>query len=108
MITKDAGGYDGGGNHLAIYVDNGILRARFQDGLIDSFLTYGGLNAGQEYHVAATFGPNGVELYVDGVLVGADLRPGHVLGRQSGTLANRGLGWGSETARAASPIHLQV
>ena len=98
LLTKDA---SGPGNHLAIYIENGVLKARFQDGLIESVLTHGVLNAGREYEVAATFGPNGVELYVDGVLVGADS------GVEMSWVSNQeylqigGLGWASQSGEGS-------
>ena len=99
LFTKDATGFAGGGNHLAIYIENGTLTARFQDGTTSTFLTFGGLAAGQEYEVAATFGANGIQLYVDGVLVGSDA--GHIMtwtGNQE-FLQVGGLGWGSQTGQ---------
>ena len=100
LFTKDASGFAGGGNHLAIYIQNGTLTARFQDGTASTMLTQGGLAAGQEYEIAATFGANGIELYVDGVLVGSDT--GHIMswtGNQE-YLQIGGLGWGSQTGQS--------
>ena len=100
LFTKDATGFAGGGNHLAIYIQNGTLTARFQDGSNSSFLTQGGLAAGQEYEVAATFGSNGVQLYVDGVLVGSDA--GRIMSWTTNQefLQIGGLGWGSQTGQS--------
>ena len=99
LVAKDATNHSGGGHHLAIYIEDGVLNARFQDGLLDSYLSFGGLSAGQEYEVAATFGPNGVELYVDGVLIGAD--SGLVMSWASNQefLQIGGLGWGSQSGQ---------
>ena len=97
LLSKDASGYSGGGNHLAIYIENGTLHARFQDGQTQSVLTYGGLTAGDEYEVAATFGPEGVQLYVDGELAGSN--SGLIMswtGNQE-YMQIGGLGWASET-----------
>ena len=96
LITKDAAG---DGNHLAIYIDDGDLIARFQDGLITSYLVYPGLATGQEYAVAATFGPDGVELYVDGVLIGADSGLAMSLESNVEFLQIGGLGWGSQSGQ---------
>ena len=46
LLTKDAYSYTGGGNHLAIYIQDGVLHARFQDGQAESILTFGGLVGG--------------------------------------------------------------
>ena len=100
LFTKDASGFTGDGNHLAIYIENGTLTARFQDGSSSTFLTLGGLTPGQEYEVAATFGATGIQLYVDGVLVGSDA--GHIMswtGNQE-YLQIGGLGWGSQAGQS--------
>ena len=97
LISKDARDYSGDGNHLSIYIDKGVLKARFQDGQSSSTLTFGGLKAGQEYEVAATFGPDGIKLYVDGELVGSN--SGLIMswtGNQE-YLQVGGLGWASRT-----------
>ena len=99
LLAKDAAGFTGGGNHLAIYIENGVLVARFQDGLIESTITHGVLNPGEEYEVAATFGPNGVELFVDGVSVGADTGLNMSWVSNQEYLQIGGLGWGSQTGQ---------
>ena len=99
LLTKDAYSYDGGGNHLAIYIENGVLKARFQDGQSQSVLSFGGVNTGDEYEVAATFGPGGVQLYVDGELVGSN---SGLLMSWTGNqeyMQIGGLGWGSQTGQ---------
>ncbi|MDJ0852853.1 MAG: Ig-like domain-containing protein [Myxococcota bacterium] len=93
LVVKDAS-FFGDGGHFAAYVDDGELRVRFQD--TDSSVTFtSGIAAGQETEVAATFGPQGVALYVDGSLVGSEA------GFDADWLSNAeylqvgGLGWGS-------------
>jgi hypothetical protein len=96
LITKDASFFVDGG-HFAAYVDKGDLKVRFQDTDSSATLTFDDLVAGQEYEVAAVFGDAGVELWVDGVLAGAET------GFQSSWETNQeflqigGLGWGSAT-----------
>lgn len=72
LFTKDASGYAGGGNHFAVYLDGNTLTARFQDGANEVKLEFDGISAGTEYEVAATFGPGGAELWVNGNLVASD------------------------------------
>ena len=72
LFSKDASGFVGGGNHFLIYLDGSTLTARFQDGANETILTFGGIAVGTEYEVAATFGPDGAELWVDGNLVDND------------------------------------
>ena len=98
-MTKDAAGFSGGGNHLAIYVEFGVLNARFQDGLIETVFTYGPVNAGEEYDVAATFGSNGVEFYVNGDLAGADSGVNMSWASNQEYLQIGGLGWGSQSGQ---------
>ncbi|MEM6693094.1 MAG: tandem-95 repeat protein [Pseudomonadota bacterium] len=72
LFTKDASFFEGGGNHALIYLDKSTLVARFQDGENQVLLEFPGIEAGVEYEVAATFGADGIELWVDGNLVGSD------------------------------------
>ncbi|WP_171060576.1 Ig-like domain-containing protein [Poseidonocella sp. HB161398] len=72
LFSKDAYGYGGGGNHFAVFLDGDRLKARFQDGSAEVYLTYDGIAAGRDYEIAATFGAEGVALWVDGVLVASD------------------------------------
>ena len=105
LIAKDAWGYTGDGNHVSIYIDRGVLKARFQDGQSETTLSFGGLSAGREYEVAAIFGPDGVKLYVDGELVGSN--SGHIMswtGNQE-YLQIGALGWGSQTGEGDFKFH---
>jgi hypothetical protein len=72
LVSRDASGFVGGGNHFAIYLDGDQLIARFQDGSASAELSFNGIAAGTEYEVAATFGPGGVGLWIDGNLVATD------------------------------------
>ena len=42
LISKDARGYSGDGNHVSVYIHKGVLKARFQDGQSDTTLKFGG------------------------------------------------------------------
>lgn len=70
LVSKDASGYTGGGNHFSSWVKDGNLIVRFED--TDSRVDFkvGGINANQEYDVLATFENHKVGLYVDGKLIG--------------------------------------
>ncbi|WP_425053624.1 Ig-like domain-containing protein [Psychromarinibacter sp. S121] len=70
LFVKDASYFVGGGNHFALYLDGNTLVARFQDGSTSAIMNFPGIQAGQEYEIAVTFGPDGSQLWVDGNLVG--------------------------------------
>ncbi|WP_172297359.1 Ig-like domain-containing protein, partial [Pseudoruegeria sp. HB172150] len=96
LFTKDASGYAGGGNHFVMFLDKSTLKARFQDGANEVYLTYSGITPGQEYEVAVTFGPAGVELWIDGALVASDpLVMDWTLNVE--VMQWGGRGWGSES-----------
>ncbi|MCP4307191.1 MAG: tandem-95 repeat protein, partial [bacterium] len=97
LVVKDASGFVGGGNHFAAYIDKGDLKVRIQDGSDSLVFTFDDLVAGEEYEVAATFGPDGSRLYVDGQLVGEDTD--FVMNWQTNQeyLQVGGLGWASAT-----------
>ena len=70
LVSKDANGFvDGGGNHMTILINNGELRAWFEDGDSSVRLSVGGLKANREYDVVATFDHDTVKLFLDGKLV---------------------------------------
>ncbi len=97
LVTKDAFGFEGGGNHLAAYIDDGDLNVRFQDGTNSTLLSFQGVEAGREYEVAAVFGSEGAKLFVDGDLV--DENSNLVMSWENNQefLQIGGLGWGSDT-----------
>ncbi|MEM7545403.1 MAG: tandem-95 repeat protein [Pseudomonadota bacterium] len=97
LVTKDASGFVGGGNHLAAYIEGGDLNVRFQDGVNSEVFVFENLVAGQEYEVAATFGAGGVALFVDGALV--DQQAGFIMNWETNQefLQVGGLGWASAT-----------
>ncbi|MEM7547518.1 MAG: right-handed parallel beta-helix repeat-containing protein [Pseudomonadota bacterium] len=70
LLTKDASGYDGG-DHLAVYLENGSLIARFQDGATDRLFKVDGITPGRDYDVELTFGEGFVSASLDGQVFGA-------------------------------------
>lgn len=66
LIAKDASGHSGGGHHVAIYLEGNDLYARLQDDSNNDSVQHLNLDAGTEYHVAFTFGPDGAALFVNG------------------------------------------
>jgi len=87
LFSKDSMDYDTGG-HFSIYLSNGKLYYRLQSTSTTKYLNSSSLSAGRWYHVAATFGPNGMKLYLDGEQVGSSSYTGG-LGWTSGALGNQ-------------------
>ncbi|MBY8978061.1 tandem-95 repeat protein [Rhodobacteraceae bacterium NNCM2] len=69
LISKDASYFGGGGNHFVAYLENGVLKVRYQDGSTSETLTASGIKAGQDYEMVTSFGDGKVELWLDGNLV---------------------------------------
>ena len=69
LLSRDAAEMSGDGNHLSLYIHNGILNAILQDGDSKTILSHGGIQAGQDYHVALSFGDGEARLAVDGAVV---------------------------------------
>ena len=67
LFSKDASGNRDGG-HLTAFVYNGRVKVRLQSETDSIYLwsPEGSIQAGQEYHLAVTFGPDGMWLYLDG------------------------------------------
>ena len=100
IFVKDASGFAGGGNHLAIYISGGDLIARFQDGTDSDSFVFRNLEAGEEYEVAAVFG-TGVELWINGSKIGENAGFATDWNQNQEYLQIGGLGWGSETGGGA-------
>jgi hypothetical protein len=71
LFSRDATFYNGDGNHLSIYVQNGTLAVRMQDGGSQRVIDLRDIQAGQDYHVALSFGDGTGILYVDGQEIGS-------------------------------------
>ncbi len=69
LFSKDASGTEVGG-HLTAFVVNDRLKVRFQSTTESIWLETqpGSIEAGQEYHLAITFGDEGFWIYLDGVM----------------------------------------
>ena len=72
LFSKDANGYVGG-DHMRARIENGDLVARFQtsDGQ-DAYMRFEDVKANETYHLAMSFGDDGVKFYVNGALVDKD------------------------------------
>ncbi|HEU0221893.1 MAG TPA: Ig-like domain-containing protein [Paracoccaceae bacterium] len=70
LLSKDASGYAGGGNHFTAYIEDGTLYVRFQDGSADKLFELGGIKAGTEYDFQASFGEGKVAAWLDGQRIG--------------------------------------
>ncbi|MEM8633002.1 MAG: Ig-like domain-containing protein, partial [Pseudomonadota bacterium] len=109
LVTKDASGFAGGGNHFAAYIDDGNLNVRIQNGLASDTLVFEDLNAGQEYEVAVVFGSDDSALYVDGAISDTS-----IIGMDWSTnvewLQIGGLGWSSKSGKGAfkNPVSGQI
>jgi parallel beta-helix repeat protein len=69
LISKDAEGFEGGGNHLTAYLQNGVLRLRVEDEDSSAMLSVRGIRANRDYEVVASFAEDDIRLYLDGRLV---------------------------------------
>lgn len=70
LLSKDAFGYEGGGNHFSAYVEEGVLKVRFQDGTTDKVLSLSGIAANVDYDLQVTFGDGQVQAWVNGTSIG--------------------------------------
>ena len=80
MFSRDSSGFDGGG-HLSIYVENGDLIVRLQSTNQSHVITSSvPVTAGTDHDVRFDFGSGGMELYLDGNLVGSNNYTGGITG----------------------------
>ncbi|MCR8726854.1 LamG-like jellyroll fold domain-containing protein, partial [Frigidibacter sp. ROC022] len=70
LLSKDASGYGGGGNHFTSYIDNGKLVVRFQDGASDKTFTIDGIKANVDYDLQISFDGGTVSAMLDGQVFG--------------------------------------
>ena len=97
ILSKDASGSTGGGNHFTLYLEGDVLRAYFADGTGAQNIDVANIVAGQEYEVAATFSADGVELFVNGVSAGSTPYVSMSWETNQEYLQIGALGWGSVT-----------
>ncbi len=107
LLSKDSQGYDEGG-HLTFRTEGEELIARLSSASNHWPVSVGGVKDGQWYHVALTFGGEGMTLYLNGIPVDVSSYRGG-LGESSGGEGNRepwvlgALGWRSDD-RQARPL----
>lgn len=96
LISKDAYGYEGGGDHFSAWVHKGKLYIRFQDGENDAVFKAGNIKANQTYDVTAYFKEGEVGVYLDGELLGTSVLTMDWTDNAE-YLQVGGLGWASDT-----------
>lgn len=74
LLSKDGRDFDNGG-HIWVYIEDGLLKVRQQSDSKSENITVPNLliSAGTTYHLAVSFGEDGLKVYVDGRLVDAEL-----------------------------------
>ncbi|MEO0819617.1 MAG: G8 domain-containing protein [Pseudomonadota bacterium] len=72
LFSKDASGFEGGGNHVAAWIRNGELKVRFQDEISSVTYTAGGIRADRDYELEVGFGDAGIGVMLNGEVVGRD------------------------------------
>jgi hypothetical protein len=82
LLGKDRCGY-GEGGHLSIFVVNGRIEVRLQGEGRSYFIRTDRLvQKGSWAHLAFSFGPEGMKLYLDGELVGTNAYTGGLIGNR--------------------------
>ncbi|MFZ7094480.1 LamG-like jellyroll fold domain-containing protein, partial [Primorskyibacter sp. 2E233] len=99
LVSKDASYYAGGGNHFAAYIEDGVLKVRFQDGSSDQTFEIPGIEANTVYDVQFDFDGTTVNVLLDGVNVGT-AEFGMTWETNTEYLQFGALGWGSKTGEA--------
>ena len=82
LLTKDASGY-GTGGHVAVLLEGNDLVVRLQSAT-ETFVVSApdAIVAGEDYHMALSFGPGGMALYLNGELVDTDAHTGGIAGNE--------------------------
>ena len=70
LLSKDAPGYAGGGNHVAAWLKDDMLKFRFEDADSQVVFQTSGIKANTNHQVLATFDDNKVSLFLDDRLIG--------------------------------------
>ncbi|MAE66135.1 MAG: hypothetical protein CMJ18_17835 [Phycisphaeraceae bacterium] len=86
LFTKDSTDYDTGG-HVTIYIDGSKVKVRLQSTSTSKYVESATISSNTWYHVAFTFGSNGMKLYLNGAEVDSDSYTGG-LGTTSGGTGN--------------------
>ena len=78
LWSKDSSGFDAGGHlQLELQADDSV-QVRLQDPAASHIVSSGPLAVGALHHLAFTFGPGGMQLYVDGALAASDAYAGGI------------------------------
>ena len=93
LLSKDHTGY-GDGGHITVWLDDGEIRVRLQSEKGSFQLRGGTLTDGQEEDIAITFGPEGMQLYVGGVLADQNSYKGGLVGNTEALVVGASQ-WGS-------------
>jgi hypothetical protein len=72
LFTKDAKGFDGGGNHISTFIKDGTLKIVFEDGASRKMIEVYDIEANRDYDLEFAFAKDGVAAYIDDQLVGSD------------------------------------
>ncbi|QDU68546.1 PKD domain-containing protein [Engelhardtia mirabilis] len=86
LLSKDSTDFDNGG-HLTMYLEGSTLKVRLQSASDSYFVEATGITAGEWHDVSFSFGSEGMQLFVDGVLRDSDAYTGG-LGSNSGGTGN--------------------
>jgi Ca2+-binding RTX toxin-like protein len=94
LFSKDAEGH-GNGGHLSAFVNEGRVEVRLQSTDKSVWIkSQSVLVAGQEYHVAITFGSGGLKLFLDGQLVASNIQFQQGIATNTSDLAIGANTWG--------------
>ncbi len=104
LFSKDGKGYEDGG-HLTAYIYNGKLYVRQQSDAKTEYLKVPdfAVQAGQSYHLALSFGEDGLNLYLNGQLVASepDFKQGMEANERAFVVGASG-SWRSDDSQTAS------
>ena len=96
LVSRDA---NGDGAHFTSYIQNGTLCVRFQGADGDTTLTFSGIEAGTDYEVTTSFGPDSIILFLNGERVASSGNAASLEG--NGQYLQIGAnGWASESGSA--------
>ncbi|MEC7838440.1 MAG: Ig-like domain-containing protein, partial [Chlamydiota bacterium] len=82
IFSKDSSGYDDGGQ-VTIYRSGGRIYAWIESSWYRNYVYGGSISAGEDSHIALTFGNSGMRLYVNGVYVDYNSYRGGLTGNEN-------------------------
>lgn len=71
LVSKDASGFEGGGQHFTAYIKDGSLIVRFQNGSDSKIFIKSGIKANTDYDLQVSFGGGKVTALLDGAAFGS-------------------------------------